>query len=301
MKSIVCEDWAERVCGWELWCVMIIKMIVNIRSMMWWWWWWCWWSDEDDVDAPHRDDNDLMIHLWWGRKRVMMRVEDTLYMVVIFLSAYFFFSIDHINYLCTRQTRKWKKATQGFLIWWIRPGTISTSIIKIIKMNIRWGACRSHKYVCHEYFGAPRVTARRPIFRPFWGLFEGSKKGWKMTKNRRRDEKITSPHATKNFLAHKIRHSIPSNYIKINKINKEPKNTKKWRFLTPFQKPPKTAIFSPFLRVSKNDDFFVINDVNNKNFWWKSRSRKKSGTSILGRGRGGSPLIFSWKSSRWYL
>jgi hypothetical protein len=135
----------------------------------------------------------------------------------------------------------------------------------------------------------------------FGGLFEGSKKGWKMTKNRHLDEKITSPHTLKNFSTYKIRYSITLNSTKIIKISKEPKNTKKWRFLTPFRRPSKTAIFSPFLRVPKNDDFFVINGVNNKNFSSKSLSRKKSGTSILGRGRGGSPLIFRWKSSRWYL
>jgi hypothetical protein len=135
----------------------------------------------------------------------------------------------------------------------------------------------------------PQWPARSPIFRPFWGLFEGSKKGWKMTKNWHRDEKITSPHTLKNFTTHKTCPSITITTSKINKTHEEPKNTKKWRFLTPFQRPPKTAIFSPFLRVPKNDDFFVINDVNNKNFWWKSRSRKKSGTSSLGRGRGGPP------------
>jgi hypothetical protein len=140
-----------------------------------------------------------------------------------------------------------------------------------------------------------------PFLGHFGGLFEGSKKGWKMTKNRHLDEKITSPHTLKNFLTHKICHSITFNRYKIIKTHKERKNTKKWRFLTPFRIPPKTVIFSPFLRVPKNDDFFVINDVQRQNFSSKSRLRKKSGTSSLGSGRGGSPLIFSWKSSRWYL
>jgi hypothetical protein len=87
-------------------------------------------------------------------------------------------------------------------------------------------------------------------------------------------------------------------------FEKSAKNPVFWRFLTffgLFRKPSKMALFWPILNISKNDDFFVINDAQQQNFWRKSPSRKKSGTSFLGRGRGGSPLIFSWKSSRWYL
>jgi hypothetical protein len=35
---------------------------------------------------------------------------------------------------------------------------------KIITMNIRWGACRLHKYVCHDHFDAPRVTSSETHF-----------------------------------------------------------------------------------------------------------------------------------------
>jgi hypothetical protein len=132
-------------------------------------------------------------------------------------------------------------------------------------------------------------------------FLRGRKKAEKWRKIDILTRKTTSTHTTKTFLSIKFviqSHSIIS---KINKTQQVPKNTKKWRFLTPFRRPPKTAIFSPFLRVPKNDDFFVINDVQRQNFSSKSRLRKKSGTSVLGRGRGGSPLIFSWKSSRWYL
>jgi hypothetical protein len=60
-----------------------------------------------------------------------------------------------------------------------------------------------------------------PFLGHFGGLFEGSKKDWKMTKNRHLDEKFTSPHATKNFRTHKIRHLIDLNRIKINKTQQE--------------------------------------------------------------------------------
>jgi hypothetical protein len=162
-------------------------------------------------------------------------------------------------------------------------------------MNIRWGACDLTSMFVMIILMLPEWQLGDPFLGHFGGLFEGSKKGWKMTKNRHLDEKITSPHTLKNFSTHKIHHLFVNNSNKINKTQEERKNAKKWRFLTPFRRPPKTAIFSPFLRIPKNDDFFVINDVNNKNFSSKSLSCKKKWYIFFGLGSWGVPPHFSMK------
>jgi hypothetical protein len=52
-----------------------------------------------------------------------------------------------------------------------------------------------------------------------------------------------SPHTPKNFLAHKSRHLITLNHIKINKTQEDPKKHQKMTIFDPLSETPKNSHF----------------------------------------------------------
>jgi hypothetical protein len=137
--------------------------------------------------------------------------------------------------------------------------------------------------------------ARSPVFRPFWGSF------WGVEKRLKNDEKSTSwrksdatTHAKKLFyiMQHK---NFLIHAQQIQQNSARAKKHKKWRFLTPFRRPPKTAIFSPFFEGTEKWQFFRHQRRQQQKFLMKNALTQKKWYIQFGLGSRGVPPHFSMK------